>query len=398
MSCVPREDLDARLRCLRQRLGKRAPEWRAALVMSKINLYYLTGTMPSGALVIPRDGEAVLWVRRSLTRSSAESAFPRLQPMRSFRDIAAAWTDRPKSCLIEKERVSLAHFERVCKYLPFERFEELDPHLAAVRAVKSPWELQRLEAAGRIHQQVLEEVVPTLLVEGMSEAELGAEILRVMLRAGHHGVARVGQFDTELFLGAVCFGENSIQPNPFDGPGGVEGLGPAVPLFGSQQRRLQRGDLVFVDVGCGIEGYHTDKTMTYAFGELPAAAAVAQRRCVEIQDAAARLLRPGAIPEQIYEAVTRELPASFLEHFMGYGDQQVRFLGHGVGLHIDEFPVIASGFKEPLEAHMTIALEPKKGIAGIGMVGIENTFVVTADGGRSLTGASPGLIAVPCPA
>ncbi len=395
MSCVPRADLDARLTRLRLRLDERAPEWRAALVLSKVNLYYLTGTMPSGALVIPRDGDAVLWVRRSLTRSTAESAFPRLQPMRGFRDLAAAWHDRPTSCLIEKESVSLAHFERLSKYLPFERIEALDPHLAAVRAVKSPWELQRLEAAGRIHREVLEDVVPTLLEEGMSEAELGAEILRVMLRRGHHGVARLSMFDTELFLGAICFGESSIRPNPFDGPGGVEGIGPGVPLFGSQQRRLQRGDLVFIDIGCGSEGYHTDKTMTYVFrGELPAAALAAHRRCLEIQDAAARLLRPGAIPEQIYEAVTRDLSADFLEHFMGYGDQQVRFLGHGVGLHIDEFPVIASGFKEPLAANMTIALEPKKGIAGVGMVGTENTFVVEATGGRSLTGASPGLIAV----
>jgi Xaa-Pro aminopeptidase len=394
MPCVPREELDARLSCLRRRLDERAPEWRAALVMSKVNLYYLTGTMPSGALLIPRDGEAVLWVRRSFTRSTAESAFPRLQPMRSFRDIAAVWQDRPASCLIEKESVSLAHFERVSKYLPFERIEALDPHLAAVRAVKSPWELQRLEEAGRIHRQVLEEVVPTLLEEGMSEAELGAEIMYAMLRRGHHGVVRISMFDTELFLGSICFGQNSLRPNPFDGPGGVEGLGPALPSFGSHQRRLQRGELVFVDVGCGSDGYHTDKTMTYAFGDLPASAVAAHRRCVEIQDAAARLLRPGAIPEQIYEAVTRDLPKEFLENFMGYGDQQVRFLGHGVGLHIDEIPVIATGFKEPLEANMAIALEPKKGIAGVGMVGIENTFVVGADGGRSLTGTSPGLIPV----
>jgi Xaa-Pro dipeptidase len=395
MSHVPRQDLDDRLKALRLRLDRNAPEWRAALVLSKVNLYYLTGTMPSGALVIPRDGDAVLWVRRSMSRSQEESAFPRLQPMRSFRDIAAAWMDRPACCLIEKESVSLAHFERLSKYLPFERIEALDPHLAAVRAVKSPWELQRLEEAGRLHRQVLEDIVPTLLVEGMSEAELGAEILRVMLRQGHHGVARLSMFDTELFLGSICFGENSLRGNPFDGPGGVEGVGPAVPSFGSRYRLLRRNELVFVDVGCGIDGYHTDKTMTYAFGDLPPSAAAAQRRCVEIQDAAARLLRPGAIPEEIHDAVTRDLPKEFLENYMGYGDQQVRFLGHGVGLHIDEPPVIAAGFKEPLAANMAIALEPKKGIAGVGLLGIENTFVVTATGGRSLTGSNPGLIPVP---
>ena len=79
---------------------------------------------------------------------------------------------------------------------------------------------------------------------------------------------------------------------------------------------------------------------------------------------------------------------------MGLGEQQVRFLGHGVGLHIDEFPAIAKGFDEPLQANMTLALEPKRGIAGVGLVGIENTFVVTAEGGRSITGTSPGMLRV----
>jgi len=395
MTLVPSTELSSRMARLRQRLEAQAPEWRAALVIGKVNLYYLTGTMPSGALVIPRDGEAVFWVRRSYTRATQESAFPDIRPMRSFRDVAAGWSDRPRSVLMEREVVTLAHFERVNKYLLVEKVEGLDPHLGAVRAVKSPWELERIEAAGRIHQQVLEEVVPTLMAEGISEAELGADLLRIMLRAGHHGVARVCMFDTELLMGHVAFGENSLRPNPFDGPGGVEGLCPAVPLFGSRERRLRRGDLVFIDVGCGVDGYHSDKTMTYVFrGDLPEAAVAAHRQCLAIQDAAATRLRPGAVPAQIYEEVTRDLSPEFQANFMGYGEQQVRFLGHGVGLHIDEPPVIAAGFEEPLEAGMAIALEPKKGIAGVGMVGIENTFVVEPGGGRCLTGTNPGLIAV----
>ncbi|MEZ4484172.1 MAG: M24 family metallopeptidase [Syntrophotaleaceae bacterium] len=79
---------------------------------------------------------------------------------------------------------------------------------------------------------------------------------------------------------------------------------------------------------------------------------------------------------------------------MGFGSRPARFLGHGIGLQIDEAPVIAKGFDEPLQAGMVLALEPKKGIEGVGMVGIENTFIVTADGGRCITGVHPGLIEV----
>jgi Xaa-Pro aminopeptidase len=295
---------------------------------------------------------------------------------------------------LEKEVVSLAHFERLNKYFGFTDVQPLDPGLLATRAVKTPYELERMTASGRIHQEVLEDVVPTLLIQGISEAELGVEILSAMLQRGHHGVTRIGMFDTELFLGQICFGDSSTYPNPFDGPGGVRGLSPAVPLFGSRERTLRRGQIVFVDVGCGVDGYHTDKTMVYAFGDVPDEARDAHRQCVDIQNRIAAELRPGTAPSALYERIVADLEPAFLETFMGAGREQVRFLGHGVGLVIDESPVIAKGFDEPLQENMTLALEPKKALPGIGMVGIENTFRVTPAGGTSLTGTSPGLIQV----
>jgi len=202
-------------------------------------------------------------------------------------------------------------------------------------------------------------------------------------------------FETEILLGHICFGESSIYPTSFDGPGGNYGMSPAVPLLGSRQRVLKPGDLVFVDIGCGVDGYHTDKTMTYVYkGELPPQAVAAHQRCVAIQNATAALLKPGAVPEEIYDTITCDLEAGFLDNFMGFGDRQARFLGHGIGLHIDEWPVIAKGFDEPLQENMVLAIEPKKGIAGIGMVGTENTFVVTPQGGRCLTGNHPGLLEI----
>ncbi|NLA38272.1 MAG: aminopeptidase P family protein, partial [Methanomicrobiales archaeon] len=167
------------------------------------------------------------------------------------------------------------------------------------------------------------------------------------------------------------------------------------PVLGNHARRLEAGDLVFIDCACGVQGYHTDKTMTYAFGRpLPGEAIEAHLRCVEIQDETAALLRPGTRPSEVYETIIEGLEPEFLENFMGFGDHRVSFLGHGVGLQVDEMPVIARGFDEPLEEGMVIALEPKKGVSGVGMVGTENTFVVTRGGGRSITGANPGLIPV----
>jgi Xaa-Pro aminopeptidase len=172
-------------------------------------------------------------------------------------------------------------------------------------------------------------------------------------------------------------------------------MSPAVPLLGSRKRLLRPGDLVFVDIGCGVDGYHTDKTLTYVYrGQLPEEAVRIHRRCLAIETAVAALLKPGAIPSEIYAEITGALEPEFLDGFMGFGTRQARFLGHGIGLHIDEWPVLAKGFDEPLQENMVLAVEPKKGIAGIGMVGTENTFVVTPTGGRCLTGLHPGLLAV----
>ncbi len=111
---------------------------------------------------------------------------------------------------------------------------------------------------------------------------------------------------------------------------------------------------------------------------------------MEIQEAVRCRLRPGGIPSEIFNEVykTEVVSRKFEEHFMGFGSNQVLFLGHGIGLVIDEFPVIARRVDSPLQENMVIALEPKKGLPGIGLVGIENTFLVTEQGGEKLTSGS----------
>lgn len=138
-------------------------------------------------------------------------------------------------------------------------------------------------------------------------------------------------------------------------------MSPAVPLIGSRDRKLRKGDLVFIDVGCGVEGYNTDKTTTYMFGSSLSQYAIdTHNKCVDIQNEAATMLKPGAIPSEIYNSIMNKLDSEFLQNFMGFGNRKVKFLGHGVGLLIDELPVIAEGFDEPLQEGMVFALEPKK--------------------------------------
>lgn len=392
---VPLTELESRMSRFRGKMDASHPKWEIAVIFSKINLYYFTGTMQDGMLIIPRDEEAIFWVRKSFERALDESLFSGIKPMNSFRDAAAAYPRLPDTVYMEMEVVPMALYGRFQKYFPFAGVKSLDNTVNMLRAVKSPYELSLSQQSGKVHQRVLEERVPTVLREGMSEARLGTEIFSIMVEEGHQGIARFGMFDTEMVIGQLGFGESTIYPSYFNGPGGNTGIGPAAPVLGSRDRKLRNGDLVFVDVGCGVEGYHTDKTTTYMFGKsLPEEVIAVHRQCVDIQNEMAEMLKPGNIPSKIYNTIMGKLSADFLNNFMGFGKRKVRFLGHGVGLIIDELPVIAEGFDEPLEEGMLFALEPKKGIENIGMVGIENTFLVTPDGGLCITGNSPGLIPV----
>jgi Xaa-Pro dipeptidase len=392
---IPSYELQDRMNRFRSRMDRDNPKWELAILFSKVNQYYFTGTMQDGMLVVPRDDEAVYWVRRSYERARDESLFPNIRPMKSYRDAAVAMGSCPTTLYTEMEVLPLAMFQRLQKYFSFRDAKPADAQIMTVRAVKSDFEITIMKRIGEKHRHILETVVPEMLNEGMSESDLASSLFNYMIKEGHHGFARFGMFDTNIGIGQLGFGESSLYPTYFDGPGGNYGMSPAMPFWGSRERKLKKGDLVFVDVAFGLDGYHTDKTMNYMFGmPIKEEAIVEHNKCVEVQRRLSSMLKPGNTPSNIYREIMDSLSPEFLNDFMGYGDRKVKFLGHGIGLQIDEAPVIAAGFDEPLEEGMVIALEPKKGISGIGLVGTENTYLVTPEGGQSITGNDPGLILV----
>lgn len=395
MEKVSLSELNQRMMRFRTTMDQKQPEWKLALFISKINQYYFTGTMQDALLVIPRDQEAVYLVRRSYERALDESLFPNIKPMDNYRDainIAGKWETQVH---IEAETMPMAYYQRLQKYFGFTGFSGLEQVIASVRSIKSSYELSLMKESGRIHRHVMEDLAPGLLKEGMTEAEFATLLYSTLVAEGHQGIVRFSMFDTDMLIGQIGFGENSLYPTFFNGPGGSLGVHPAAPVLGSRERRLKKGDLVFVDAGCAVGGYHTDKTMTYLFGgTLSNEAQDIHRQCVAIQDAIASQLKPGAIPSRIYKDMIAGFDNEFLKDFMGFGKRRVKFLGHGIGLVVDEWPVIAEGFDEPIQAGMAFALEPKKGIEGIGMVGIENTFIVEETGSACITGSHKGLAVV----
>lgn len=383
---VPKQELDNRLSALRSSLSVYDPAWEMVLISNKINLYYLTGTMQDGILIITPDA-ATFWVRRYLPRAEEESLFEDLRPMKSFRVLEGSYPV-PQHAYIECKTASITWLNMVRKYLPFPSYKDITPILTTLRAQKSAYELNCMRRAGEIHEEVLERIAPTLLSTGISEAVLCTDIYRAFLSRGAMGISRFNQLHGEDVLGLCSFSENALRVTAFDGPDGNAGTCLAMPAIGDNKRLLREGDLILLDIPSGIDGYHTDKSVVFFYGDIqkhPAAEKIrrAYDFCAQFEQKVAEKMVAGAIPEEIFLSLWPTVPEEFAEGFMNGG----KFLGHSIGLVMDESPVLARGFHTPLTPGMTFAVEPKIALPGIGVVGTENTYEIQSAGAaQALTG------------
>lgn len=384
---VPADELSARLDRLRHTMTQRDPAWSMMILDNKIDLYYFTGTMQEGALVITPD-KASLFVRRSYDCARQESLFDDICPLGSFRGIAEAFPKIPETVYVASRTMTLQKLAMLNKYLPFTP-KSADNVLAELRTVKSEYELDCMRQSGRLHQQVIEEIAPALLRPGVSEARLCSEVCTAMLDRGAMGISRFNQPAAEDVLGVASFSENSLCAAALDSPSGTVGTCIAMKSIGSSERRLHEGDVVLLDIPCGMHGYHTDKSITFYYGELnrhPQGDLIraAREQCVFLENEVAAMMKPGAVPAEIYEKLLACVDPAFRTGFMN----ACKFIGHSIGLTMDETPVLAKGFTAPLAAGMTLAVEPKIALDGIGLIGCENTYEIMSQGpARSLTGA-----------
>ncbi|MBI4976499.1 MAG: aminopeptidase P family protein [Spirochaetes bacterium] len=393
---LPADESSRRLSGLKARISSAGLD--AVMLFNGMDQFYYTGTIQNGFLFVPAAGDPLYFVRRNIERARTESPFTAIHPYSSFRDAKAVMDVNRAAAAkvgIDEGDISVSLMKMLTKYFPQTVFADAAAVFKKQRAVKSAYEIAKMRSAGRVGHDVMA-AVPSMLREGMTEWELGLMLFHKVAELGQSPSLRFSGGIAEFFLGNVCFGDSSLAPTSFDGPGGLAGLSPAHPYTGSN-RKLKRGDLVYIDIGFPFEEYYVDKTRVFSFGAKPAPDVLkAHELCLRVQEAIRARLKPGEIPSQIYDDIYATILADPIdaENFMGYGQNRVKFFGHGLGLVVNEYPVIAPKFDEPLEENMTLALEPKKGLTGIGMVGIENTYRVTSAGGENLTEDDDSILVV----
>ena len=390
---TPRDEIDRRLAALRSALA--ADGLDGALIVQHTDLAYFSGTNQQAHLVVPVEDEPVLLVRRVLERARAESPLERIEPLRSLAALAAAMAtaglESRSTIGLELDVLPARLYLGYRRRLPDHELEDCSPAVRRVRARKSDWELARMRAAAEQVRQGAE-AVPALIRVGVAESQVQLEVERVLRLAGHQGQLRFRGFNQEMHYGQVLAGPSGAVPGYSDSP--LCGPGPNPVLGkGPDGHVLAAGDPVIADLVGGHDGWLADQTRTFAVGRLDADLHAAHDCAVGILRAVEGELRPGTPASSLYDlAEGMAEDAGLVEHFMGAGPQRVRFLGHGVGMEIDELPVLAPGFDGPLEEGNVIAVEPKFVFPGRGAVGIENMYAVTADGFETMTTAPEELI------
>jgi Xaa-Pro aminopeptidase len=369
----------------------------AALISQPQDLFYLAGSaQPANLLVVPGH-EPVLFARRFAALTRTQTAVPDVREGAGF----GAVIEELGRLGVNGGRLGLeldvipATLYRSAQRA-FAGFEIVDcaPLLLGQRAIKDPHEVALLRTAAAAYEAVHAAFVAHL-APGVMEVEIAAEVQRAVRLAGHAGVIAQRRWDAALAPeGAMASGPDAATPS--GGPISItgHGLSPATP-FGASRRRLAPGDLMTVDMGLNVAGYHADMARTYVVGEPSDAVRRYATIVRQLEDAIIAAVVPGVPAREVYEqgvAVARELGVGDI--FQGHSGVHGPYVGHSIGLEIDEPPVLGPRDEAPVSVGMVLAIEPKLVSPAFGGVNLEDDIVVTAAGCEVLSTVPRSVFAV----
>jgi Xaa-Pro dipeptidase len=378
---TPREEIESRIAKLRSRMNEEGVE--ALLVAQKMDYFYLSGTSQDALLYLPLQGEALLLVKRELERARAESPLRVVTDLKSIRRLPSLIQEHtgklPEVLGVEMDVLPAKDYFRFASLFPEARFADTSEMIRRLRAVKSPFEIALMRKAGDIGKKVYHHA-KDVLKEGMTEIEFGGLLEAAAKSYGHEGLLRVRSYNYEAYSWHVLSGITGGMVSQSDSPMGGLGLSPAFPV-GASRKVMRAHEPILVDFGTCYHGYQADETRMFSIGRMPKKFVDAYNACKAIHDAVLAETRPGADCERIFmNTLKLAEKLGYRDSYLGPPGLQTRFIGHGIGLELNEFPFLAQGQAYPLEEGMTFAVEPKIVFPGEGSVGLENTVVVTRDG------------------
>lgn len=375
-----RQDLAVKWSRLQEAMRKINAE--GCLLSVDVNLYYMTGRVYNGYFYLPVEGNPWFFVTRPNGLTGENVHYIR-KPEQLPELFAEQGIPMPQHLLLEADELTYSNYMRLHAVFQAKETGNATAILRRIRSIKTPWEIEQFRISARQHALTYSEVV-NCFRPGMTDLELQYAIEHRMRRNGSMGLFRTFGANMDIFMGSLLAGENAQTPSPFDFALGGGGPNASLPI-GANGTVLKEGMAVMVDMAGNYTPYITDMTRVFSVGRLPEEAYRAHQVALNIQQQMEATARPGTSCAELYnQALAMAEREGLADYFMGT-QQQAKFVGHGIGIQINELPVLTGRSKEVLEPNMVFALEPKFVLPGIGAVGIENSFRVTETGIEKLT-------------
>jgi Xaa-Pro aminopeptidase len=375
-----RNEVPLRLKRVQERLRKHGLD--GAIFVQKTDLFYLSATDQTAHLWVPSEGSALLMVRRSVIRARQDAAIQDIVPLPGFSALPQLIQRHdgrlPLRMGLEMDVLPVNQYRIYKGLFPGAKMVDISAVIRRIRMIKSSYEISCMTRAAAMGDRMFQKV-PSVLDFAETETDLARHLESYYRSLGHPGVVRARAFNMECFYGHVLAGPSGAVPSASPGPTSGSGLGPFYSQ-GAGRGKIRPHEPILVDYTSSVEGYVSDQARLFSIGKLPGKFLDAHDVMIEAQETIKENARPGMTAGELYDKALEVVRKHELEKgFMGYPDP-VPFVAHGIGLELDEWPIIGRNRKTILEEGMVFALEPKFIFPEEGVVGLENVFVVTSEG------------------
>lgn len=363
----------------------------ACILSTSVNLFYMVGHIYNGYYYLPAEGNPIHFFKRTVD-FDLDNTIAIRKPELITEELNKLGLSLPKRVLLETDVLSFTDCSRLISSLKLslENVFNGSSLLRNLRSVKSEYEIEQIRYCASKHIEVYKEI-PSIFKKGMTDLELQYEIEFLMRKKGSLGIFRSFGANMDIYMGSLLVGENAEQPSPFDFALGGQGDGRILPL-GASGEIIKDGNSVMVDMAGNYSPWMTDITRVFALGKLSDLAYKAHNISIEIHNKLQGLIKAGFSCAEAYNLAIDIVKQENLESYFMGTKLQAKFIGHGVGLEINEPPVLTPRSKECFQIGTVFALEPKFVIPNVGAVGIENTYLVQADRIENLTVFQQGII------
>ncbi len=379
-------EINYRIEILQQKI--RELEIDSVILIDRTNVFYFSGSGQQCHLYVPAEGSPLLMVKKNIDIAKQDSPITNIVSLRSPKEIPQILDTYDfklgKKTAMELDVLPTNNYFFYKKILEQTTIVDVSHILRDIRMIKSEYEISQIRESGIRHGELFK-YVSSAIKEGVTDRELAGSIEGYARKIGHLGYTRFRGFNVEFYFGHTLVGAAGAEAGPYEvmAAAGV-GYHPTFPQ-GVSGSVIKKGEPIYVDYVGNYTGYLVDQTRIFSIGKLPAIIEKAVNVSIDIQGMIEEALKEGTNGREIYdESVKIAEKAGLQDNYMGY-PKGVPFIGHGIGLEVNEWPVIAKGFDIELKSGMVIALEPKFTFPGMGVVGVENTYLVKGKGFEKLT-------------